>query len=103
MIVVPAVIPETIPVPEPTVATVMLLLLHVPPDVILLSVVAAPAQMAIVPVIAATDGFTETVTVPVPVHPAVTATVYTLTPVDVGVMPVVPQVVHANPDGPVHK
>ncbi len=38
------VIPDTIPVAEPTVATAALLVLHVPPDVALASVVVKPIQ-----------------------------------------------------------
>ncbi len=47
----PAETPVTIPVLAPTVATPVLLLLHVPPLVALASVVVAPTQAAVVPVI----------------------------------------------------
>ena len=46
---VPAVIPVTTPVPEPTVATLALLLLHIPPVVRQLKVVVAPAHTDVVP------------------------------------------------------
>ena len=45
--------PETTPVAEPTVATVVVLDAHVPPDVVSLSVVVAPAHMVVTPVMGA--------------------------------------------------
>jgi hypothetical protein len=56
--VVPALIPLTTPVELPTVATAVLLLLHVPPPVAHESVVEPPAQALVVPVIAAGTEFT---------------------------------------------
>ena len=53
----PADTPVTNPVPVPTVAVPVLLLLHVPPAVMLDSVTVAPALRAAVPVMAAGDGF----------------------------------------------
>jgi hypothetical protein len=53
MIDVPAPIPVTMPDAEPMVATPVLLLVHVPPPVVLLSVVIVPAQIPVAPVIAA--------------------------------------------------
>jgi hypothetical protein len=55
MVVVPDATPYTIPVPDPTVATLALLLLQVPPDVALLNVVVDPAQTFMVPVIAGSE------------------------------------------------
>ena len=52
--------PDTMPLAEPTVATEVLVLLHVPPVELLLSVVAAPVQTNGVPEIAAGDGLTLT-------------------------------------------
>ena len=57
MVVVPAVTPETIPELVPIVATLVLLLIHVPPPV-LDSVVVEPAHTVVVPVIADGNGFT---------------------------------------------
>lgn len=57
MLVVPADSPVTIPVVPVTVATVEAELDHVPPLILLASVVNAPGHMLIVPVIAAA-GFT---------------------------------------------
>lgn len=54
---VPAVRPVTTPVPEPTVATAVLLLLHVPPMLALLSVVVLPIQAVAVPVFLFTGSF----------------------------------------------
>ena len=48
------------PVVEPTVATAVLLLLHMPPGVTSLSVVEKPGQTLVVPVIDAGFGFTVT-------------------------------------------
>jgi hypothetical protein len=70
MIVVPAVTPETIPVLF-TVATDGVLLAHVPPEVVLLSVVVVPAHNVPVPEIAATvgNGLIVTVVVTVVLQP----------------------------------
>jgi hypothetical protein len=57
---VPAVRPDTIPVPAPTVATAVLLLLHAPPVLVVLSVVVWPTQALVLPVIAAGSGLTVT-------------------------------------------
>ncbi len=50
IVTVPEATPVTTPVDEPTVAIAVLLLLHVPPDVALLSVVVLPWQTLAVPV-----------------------------------------------------
>ena len=55
MLAVPAVMPLTTPL-VPTVATEVLLLLHVPPAVALLSVVVLPAVSVAVPVMVPADG-----------------------------------------------
>lgn len=67
---VPAETPVTIPV-EPTVATDVLPLLHVPPLVASLRVVTSPAQTTIVPVIDEGAGLTVILCVTKLVHPAV--------------------------------
>ena len=64
---VPAVIPETIPVVEPTVA-LPLLLLHKPPDTKLLRVVVDPVQTDVAPI--RPEGSGLTVTTWISVHPA---------------------------------
>jgi hypothetical protein len=81
-IAVPEAIPFTIPVAESTV-TFDELLLHVPPDVLLASVVAEPAHTAIVPVTDAGSGLTVTIAVLVQPAPAlyVTVVVPVVTPV----------------------
>ena len=58
MVVVPVATPVAIPVAEPMVATVVVLLLQVPPDVPSVSVVDEPIQTPELPAIAAGDGFT---------------------------------------------
>ena len=63
IVVVPANTPVTIPVEEPIVATVGVLLLHVPPVVASLNVVVEPSQTVNVPVIPAGDGLTVTIVV----------------------------------------
>ena len=50
--------PETIPVPDPTVAIEILLLLHVPPEVTSLNIVVKPVQTFVTPVIADGDELT---------------------------------------------
>lgn len=55
--------PVTSPEPEPIVATVVLLLLHVPPDDASFKVVVAPAQIPVVPVIGDGTGFTVSIAV----------------------------------------
>jgi hypothetical protein len=55
--------PVTIPVVEPTIATVVLLLLHVPKVVTSLNVVVSPEHTCKVPVIFAGNGFTVTTAV----------------------------------------
>lgn len=60
MVEVPADTPVTIPVPEPTVATAVLLLLHEPPPEALVSVVVVPGHAVSVPPIAAGNGLTVT-------------------------------------------
>ena len=68
MIVKPVAAPVTIPLAEPTVATTVLLLAHVPPPPSL-KVIAAPTQTVAGPEIAEGSGFTVTTVVvvqPVP-------------------------------------
>jgi hypothetical protein len=60
---VPAAMPDTTPVAEPTVAMPVALLLHVPAPLASASVVDDSAQTLVVPVIAAGSGFTATVAV----------------------------------------
>jgi len=62
MVVVPADTPLTAP-PVPTVATVVLLLLHVPPAVASVNEVILPAHTARVPVMGAGENVTNTVVV----------------------------------------
>ena len=63
IVVVPATPPVTIPVEEPTVATVVTLLDHVPPPGVELNVVVVPGQILLFPVIAVGIGLTVNVTV----------------------------------------
>ena len=65
---VPAPEPAVTTPPASTLATVASLLLHVPPDVVLLSVLVVVIHALNVPVIGAGDAFTVTVTVAK--HPA---------------------------------
>ena len=58
MLAVPAVMPDTIPVPAPIVATAVLLLLQVPPVLVVLRVVVCPTHALVLPVMAAGSGFT---------------------------------------------
>lgn len=67
MIAVPAATPITVPV-EPTVATAVLLLLHVPPDTEFVNVVKLPAQNDSGPVGVIAAGAALTVTVAVERH-----------------------------------
>jgi len=60
MVEVPDVTPLTTPVVEPMVATEVLVLLHVPPDVPSVNVVVLPAQTEVVPEIVAGTAFTVT-------------------------------------------
>ena len=60
IVVVPANTPLTTPVPPPTVATKVLLLVHAPNPVASDKEVVKPAQTFVVPVIAAGNGFTVT-------------------------------------------
>lgn len=61
MLHVPAVTPDTTPLPEPTVATDVLELVHVPPLTELLSVVVKPVPTVVIPVIGGIDGLTFTI------------------------------------------
>ncbi len=61
MVVLPAATPVAIPVAEPMVATVVVLLLQVPPDVPSVSVVDEPAQTPALPAIASGPGSAVTV------------------------------------------
>ena len=56
IVAVPLPIPETIPDKEPTVATELLLLVHVPPGAMLLSVIELPVHTVELPVIGAIAG-----------------------------------------------
>lgn len=58
MVDVPAATPVTIPVPDPIVATDVLLLVHTPPLDALLKVVVVPGHAVSTPVIAAGNGST---------------------------------------------
>lgn len=58
MTAVPGEIPVTMPVLKPIISIVGLLLLHIPPAVISLSVVDAPGHIVVLPVIVAGTGFT---------------------------------------------
>ena len=64
---VPKTIPVTIPVPEPTVAVEVVLLVQVPPEIALVSVTEAPGQTEELPVIIAGEG--STVNTSDPAHP----------------------------------
>lgn len=75
MVAIPPLMPVTIPVLEPMVATEPSLLLHEPPEVASDSVLAAPAQRLLLPVIAV--GKALTVTVRIVTQPA--ADVYVMT------------------------
>ena len=66
MVVVPAATPDTTPVDEPTVATLEVLLLHVPPPASV-NVIAAATQTLVAPVMA--DGSGSTVTTRVVLQP----------------------------------
>ena len=93
--------PFRIPVVLPIVAIDVLLLLHDPPVVVFVSVVFVPAQTDKVPDIAAGSGFVTTVTeLPEEQPPFVAVTVYTLSPITVGVIVVDEQVVQEIPDAP---
>ena len=59
----PCDMPDTVPVAAPIVASVVLLLLQVPPAVASLSVAVSPAQIAAMPLIAAGSGFIVTTVV----------------------------------------
>ena len=63
IIAVPAITPVTMPVPVPTVATPVLLLLHRPPAVTSNKATLAPSHITLVPVIAAGLGLTVTMSV----------------------------------------
>lgn len=76
---VPAVTPVTIPVPDPTVAIPVALLLQVPPGVRSLSVIVAPIQTWLSPVI----GFGEELTFTVTVEKQPVTSVYVITAVPV--------------------
>ena len=56
MVAVPAVMPVTTPEAEPILATLVLLLTHVPPEDASLSVVVPPTHTELAPVIAGTEG-----------------------------------------------
>ena|ERR1043165_2853550 len=63
MLAVPEATPVTMPEPEPTIAIVPLLLIHVPPEVLPVSVVVRPAQTVLVPDMEDGVTFTEKATV----------------------------------------
>ena len=75
IMVVPTLTLATAPVPEPIVATPVLMLLHTPDGVALLSVLPPPIHTWLVPVIGAGNGLTTTVTVAAESekHPALSA------------------------------
>lgn len=79
MVTTPAEMPETIPVDKPTAAIPVLLLLHVPPDVASVSVVAVPAHMLAAPLIGEGEG--KTVIDLVTVHPVPSEYVMRVVPV----------------------
>jgi hypothetical protein len=68
MVVVPPNTPVTIPVPVPTVATVVVLLVHLPPVVPSLRVLVCPAHMLVIPVIG--NGLAFTVITELVIQPA---------------------------------
>jgi hypothetical protein len=68
MVAVPEATPPTIPVPDPTVATDVLLLIQVPPDETSLNDIFDPTHTAVGPVMA--DGIGFTVTMAVVLQPA---------------------------------
>lgn len=61
MVTVPGPIPVTMPVPAPTVATAVVLQLHVPPGVASVSVIEDNAQTALAPTIGAGPALTVTI------------------------------------------
>ena len=63
MVDVPGPIPVTTPVPEPTVATDVLLLLHDPPGMAVNKLMVPPAQTLVGPTIGGGNGFTVTVAI----------------------------------------
>ena len=67
IVLVPGVIPVTIP-EEPIMATAVLLLVHIPPPAVLPNIVVAPAHTCSVPLI--TEGAKFTIIVVVAVQPA---------------------------------
>ena len=73
IVAVPAVTPVTFPVIEFTVATAALDVVHTPPDVVLVKIVAEPIHAFVVPAIAASVGnaFTLTTACAFAVHPFV--------------------------------
>ncbi len=82
--------------PEPTVARDKLLLLHVPPEVALLSVVVRPGHTDVVPVISATAAFI--VTSVIAKQPALAVYVILATPVPTAVTrPVLAPTVATDP------
>jgi hypothetical protein len=95
---VPAATPVIAPEGASAVATAVLLLVHVPPDVALASVEMPAAHNVVVPVIAAGSGFTVSATPLVVEQPlAVAATLYMFVPVTVGVIVVAAHVVQDSP------
>ena len=87
IVAVPADTPVTWPVVRPgvsAVATAVLLLLHVPPVAVSLSVVVPPMQTLFVPIMAVGDGLMVTATVPVLVHgPLAAVAVYVIVDAEV--------------------
>jgi hypothetical protein len=63
IVAVPIVLPVTIPLEDPMLATGILLLLHVPPPDVLDSVLVSPRHTDVFPLIVAGSGFTVTVVV----------------------------------------
>jgi len=83
MVTTPSVMPVTVPVEDPIVATPVLLLLHTPPLVELVNVVVKPTHTLVVPPIAA--GFGLTVKLVTAIQPVLSVYVIVTTP---SVMPV---------------
>src|SRR6185312_13651484 len=99
----PGIMPVTIPDKESTAATAVLLLLHVPPGTISLSVVFAPLHMVVIPVTGSSTGYTVTVVIAMQadgeeyVIVAVPADIPVTAPAPSAVATVVAPLVHAPP------
>ena len=89
MVAVPWAIPVTTPVVLPTVATDGVLLVHVPPIVVLVTVVVEPIHIGATPKIGAAGGTTVTISV-TNVDPHVFVTIYEMTDVPVATPETIP-------------